>query len=317
MDHVLDALRAIAMLDKLEALKIFCTAAETLKFRETATRLGIAPQLVTRGVAELEKQLGEMLFIRNTRQMTLTPFGQRFWPKAEALLADSESLFAEGKSDHSRDLSGNVRITLPPLFENQDILRRLLRNLEDYPQLTIEWLPTDAHLNIIDDQIDIGIRIGTVPDNRFIVKTIRPVGVNIVAAPDLIVRHGLPVTLQDLRHNYPLSALKNSNSGRLWPWQFADGSSFFPVQPSFVAADIASELSAALAGRTYSQLPDIKVRPYLQRGELVNVLPEFNFQPWQLYLFRPHQPLIPARIRLVFDLLAQILKDLFPQEKIP
>ena len=61
--------------------------------------------------------------------------------------------------------------------------------------LLIEWLPTDAHLNIIDDQIDIEIRIGIVPDNRFIVKILRPVGVNRVAAPDLIVLHGLPGTL--------------------------------------------------------------------------------------------------------------------------
>lgn len=299
------------MLDKLDALRIFCTAAETLKFRETAVRLGIAPQLVTRGIAELEKQLGEMLFLRNTRQMKLTPFGQQFWPKAGMLLAESENLFSEHKSQKLQDMSGSVRITLPPLFENQEILRRLLRQLLDYPHLSIEWLPTDMHLNIIDEQVDIGIRIGTVPDNRFIVKSIRPVGVNIVASPGLIARTGMPESLRELQFNYPLSALKNSNSGRVWPWQFADGSSFFPAQPSFIAADIGSELSAALAGRTFSQLADISVRPFVQRGELVNVLPELNYQPWQLYIFRPHQPLLPARVRLVFDLLNQILKDLF------
>lgn len=302
------------MLDKLESLKIFCTAAETLKFRETASRLGIAPQLVTRAVAELEAQLGEMLFVRNTRQMKLTPFGQQFWPRAETLLADSEALFAEGKNQNFHEISGSVRITLPPLFENHDILRRLLHSLIDYPQLNIEWLPTDAHLNIIDEQIDIGIRIGTVPDNRFIVKTIHPVGVCIVAAPELIARSGIPDSLQDLRHNYPLSALYNSNSGRVWAWQFADGINFFPVRPAFIAADISSELSAALSGRTYSQLADITVRPYLQRGELVNILPEYNFKAWQLYIFRPHQPLLPARVRLVFDLLTRILRDLFHEQ---
>ncbi len=57
------------------------------------------------------------------------------------------------------------------------------------------------------------------------------------------------------------------------------------------------------------------MRPYLQRGELVNVLPELNFKAWQLYIFRPHQPLLPARTRLVFDLLTQILKDLFRESK--
>lgn len=304
------------MMDKLETLKIFCTAAETLKFRETATRLGIAPQIVTRGIAELEHQLGEVLFLRNTRQMKLTAFGQRFWPKAEVLLAQSASLFAAGKSRDAQDFSGSVRITLPPLFENHALLGRLLSQLDNYPQLNIEWYPGDAHLNIIDEQIDIGIRIGTVPDNRFIVKTIRPVGVSIVASAALIARKGLPENQRDLQYNYPLSALTNSNSGRVWPWQFADGSSFFPVQPSFIAADIGSELAAALAGRTFSQLPDITVRPYLHSGELVNVLPELNFQPWQLYIFRPQQPLLPARVRLVFDLLTGILKQLFSERPI-
>ncbi|HBQ2313955.1 LysR family transcriptional regulator [Klebsiella variicola subsp. variicola] len=299
------------MLDKLDALKIFCTAAETLKFRETANRLGLAPQMVTRAIAELEQQLGEVLFLRNTRQMTLTPFGQQLWPKAELLLSESESLFAGGRKQNSQDMTGRVRVTLPPLFENQDIVRHLLRSLEPYPDLTIEWLPADAHLNIIDEQIDIGIRIGAIPDNRFIVKTIRPVGISIVAAPDLVKRLGMPDSLKTLQYEYPLSALSNSNSGRVWPWQFADGNSFFPAKPKFIASDIGSELAAALAGRTCSQLPDITVRPYLQRGELVNIFPELNYSPWQLYILRPHQPLIPMRIRVVFDNLTKILHELF------
>lgn len=302
------------MLDKLDTLKIFCTAAETLRFRETATRLGIAPQQVTRGIAELEQQLGEMLFIRNTRQMKLTTFGLHFWPKAEALLANSDALFAEGKRKNVQEMAGSVHVTLPPLFENQDILHRLLQRLIDYPAINIQWLPCDSHLNIIDEQIDIGIRIGTIPDNRFIVRTIRPVGINIVAAPDLIARKGMPVSLHDLQYHFPLSALNNSNSGRIWPWQFADGSSFFPEQPAFISADIGSELASALAGRTYSQLPDMTVRPYLRRGELVNILPEYNFHPWHLYIFRPHQPLLPSRVRLVFELLTQILSEVFEEQ---
>lgn len=299
------------MLDKLSALKIFCTAAETLKFRETANRLGLAPQRVTRAIAELEQQLGEVLFLRNTRQMTLTPFGQQFWPKAELLLSESEALFDGAKTENSQDMTGRVRITLPPLFENQNIVLQLLRSLEQYPELTIEWLPVDAHLNIIDEQIDIGIRIGSIPDNRFIVKAIRPVGVRIVAAPDLIKRLGIPDSIRTLQYGYPLSALSNSNSGRIWPWQFADGSSFFPTKPSFIARDIGSELAAALAGRTFSQLPDITVQPYLQRGELINLFPEMNYSPYQLYIFRPHQPLVPKRIQVVFDSLKKILHDLF------
>ncbi len=137
------------------------------------------------------------------------------------LMPQSESLFTEHKNHQGQELSGSVRLTLPTLFENQEILQRLLKHLRDYPHLNIEWLPTGTHLNIIDEQIDIGIRIGTVPDNRFIVKCICPVGVNIVASPDLMARTGVPESLRDLQFNYPLSALNNSNSGRVWPWQFS------------------------------------------------------------------------------------------------
>jgi DNA-binding transcriptional LysR family regulator len=91
----------------------FCAAAQTLKFREAATQLGLAPQQVTRGIAELEKQLGEMLFMRNTRQIKLTPFGQQFWPKVVQLLVESEALFAIGKNRNPHDMAGKVRITLP------------------------------------------------------------------------------------------------------------------------------------------------------------------------------------------------------------
>jgi len=82
------------------------------------------------------------------------------------LMPQSESLFTEHKNHQGQELSGSVRLTLPTLFENQEILQRLLKHLRDYPHLNIEWLPTGTHLNIIDEQIDIGIRIGTVPDTR-------------------------------------------------------------------------------------------------------------------------------------------------------
>ncbi|MCS3432167.1 hypothetical protein [Klebsiella sp. BIGb0407] len=81
-------------------------------------------------------------------------------------------------------------------------------------------------------------------------KTIHPVGICIVAAPALIKRLGMPDSLRTLQLEYPLSALSNSNSGRIWLWQFTDGHSFFPEKPLFIAQDIGSELAAALANYT-------------------------------------------------------------------
>lgn len=98
------------MMNKLDALKFFVAAAETMNFREAAVRLAISPSVVTRTIAELENQLGEPLFKRNTRSIVLTSFGELFLPKAMRLLEDSEALFQTARDDN--DMKGVVRITL-------------------------------------------------------------------------------------------------------------------------------------------------------------------------------------------------------------
>lgn len=91
------------MLNKLDALKYFCTAAQTLNFREAANQLAISPPVITRVINELELELGEQLFKRTTRNITLTSFGEEFLLQAEQLLRDSEKLFGLGKKKRDRD----------------------------------------------------------------------------------------------------------------------------------------------------------------------------------------------------------------------
>ncbi len=93
------------MINKLELIKIFCTAAETLHFRDSAQRLAVSPQVVSRGIHELEEALGEVLFQRSTRQVKLSDFGMRFLPQARQLLADSEALFSPSRHREQNSVS--------------------------------------------------------------------------------------------------------------------------------------------------------------------------------------------------------------------
>lgn len=123
------------MLDKVEAVRYFCIAAETLHFREAANRLAISPQVVTRMIADLEQQLGEPLFKRNTRNISLTDFGKVFLADAQVWLKATETLF---QTDFKESMRGTVRITLPRLPNNDVILTELLEALSDQPQLHID-----------------------------------------------------------------------------------------------------------------------------------------------------------------------------------
>lgn len=136
---------------KLESLKVFCIAAETLQFKEAANRLAVSPPVVSRIIAELEDHLGEPLFQRNTRQIRLTDFGRQFLPQARQLVEETDRLFAPAKRRHDREMDGLVRITVPPdLPDGQGMIAELLELLAPYPQLVLDWRKSEVRLNTVE-----------------------------------------------------------------------------------------------------------------------------------------------------------------------
>lgn len=295
------------MLNKLDALKYFCTAAETLNFRAAAEQLAVTPPVISRTVAELEDELGEQLFRRSTRTIKLTSFGEQFYLHAKQLLTDSERLFQLGKKQ-TDDMAGTVRITLPELPNQTAILRDLLTALRPYPELTIDWRVDVSKLNAVEHRIDMGIRIGREPDPNFIIKPITTSGSLLVASPDYLAEFGTPKDLANLAKNFPVSGLFNPHTGRIWDLQ-ADGQSYTPLKVNLITDDHAAELASALAGRTVSQISDLLCAPYLASGELVELFPELPQERWQIYLYRPYLANTPKRVLKVFGILEGILRE--------
>ncbi|MCK6930226.1 LysR family transcriptional regulator [Enterobacter roggenkampii] len=296
-------------MDKLDALKFFIIASETLNFREAAIKLSVSPSVVTRTVAELEKQLGEPLFKRNTRSIFLTSFGELFLPQAKRLLEDSEKLFQTAKVDN--DMKGIVRITLLRFPNHEQILYELLTALRPYPELFIDWRLDMMKLDTIEHRIDIGIRVGREPNPNFIIKNIAQVEHILVASPELIERLGAPTDLEDLRQRYPFSALINPETGKSFEFMSDAVNTFVPRHIEFYTTDPYAEIQAALAGRTVVQSSDFICREYLASGQLVPPLPELRQEKWQFYLYRPYQLITPKRVTVVFSLLEKILRKYF------
>ncbi|MFU2078829.1 LysR family transcriptional regulator [Avibacterium endocarditidis] len=303
------------MLNKLEALRYFCSAAETLHFSETATRLAVSPQVVTRIIAELEALLGEQLFKRNTRRITLTPFGEALLPKAQKLLAESEALFASTTINENA-MTGVVRIALPPLPDRNEILAELFEKLKDYPDLRLDWQVNTQQQNWIEEQIDVGIRVSvnTSPDPNFIIKPICHFHEVIVASPALLAQLGSPKNIEDLIQRFPISNLINVNTGQLWHWGGSESKKLKPKPPHFVSNEAHAEIQAALAGRAVAQVATLLVQPYLDSGRLVQLFPEAPTQTLQLYVYRPHQTVTSTRVKWVFDELAAILRKRYREE---
>ena len=295
-------------MNRLDALKYFVIAAEVLSFKNTAARFSVSPQVITRMIAELEADLGEPLFKRNTRSITLTDFGEAFLPKAVRFLQEEEQLFGASKNAED-ELRGTVRITLPPYPYFDCILYRLLTALEPYPQINIEWRTDFEILKTVDDQIDIGIRISKTPEEHWIAKKIYVMQEPIVASPKLIAQTGLPKDMFELAQKFPVGNIFNPNSGKAWDWIIGD----LPIplnNPSVVTTDLTSLLQAALAGRIFAPITRQDCQCYLDSGELIVVFDNHETEIWSFYLYRPYQTITPKRVLLVYELLEKILADI-------
>jgi DNA-binding transcriptional LysR family regulator len=302
------------MHNRLELVRIFCTAAESTSFREAATRLGISPQTVTRAIQELESQLGEPLFHRNTRHIQITASGERLARQSRQALANFDQLFERQAETARMDIRGRVGITAPRAIGRRYLLTFLQPILDQHPGLQVELRLEDQLTDSVEAQIDIGIRVGAVRDRGYVARPVAGVPLFIVASPALLSKTEPPDGLEALAKS-PLSFLIDRKIGRPWPWLFAQREQFHPENVFFTCDDAEVELEAVLAGVAYGQLPSYLALPYMRDGSLVALLPEYAPPPWTLFVYRPQQAPVPARVRLVYDRLVECFSDpaLFPQ----
>jgi DNA-binding transcriptional LysR family regulator len=288
------------VLNQLELLRIFLTAAECASFREAALRLGASPQTVTRAIKELEEHFGELLFHRSTRQVRITGYGEQLAARSRPLLAEMETLFSTPALAPASQLTGRVRITGPRILGRGCLVPALARLAAQQPGLALDVRLSDVFADVVDEQIDVGVRIGFLRDSRLVARKAGEVAFSLVATPALVARLGAPQRVEDLAAR-PVTALLDPNTGRVWTWYFAGGRQFTPDAHTFVTDDPDAELGAILAGLAFGQVPDYLAAPLLREGRLVALLPELAPPPWDVYVYRPQRGPVPARVRLVFD----------------
>ena len=163
---------------------------------------------------------------------------------------------------------------------------------------------TNQTTNAIDEQIDIGIRIGFMRDSRYVARAVADVPFYIVGTPALIARVGEPESLEALAE-MPVTATMDPNTGKPWPWFLAGGEQWQPRTPLVVTNDTRAELNAVLQGMAFGQVVGFQAIPYLRSGTLVAVLNELQPAPWAVNIYRPQRGPVAARVRVVYDWLVQ------------
>ncbi|MDB5894804.1 MAG: transcriptional regulator, LysR family [Rhodoferax sp.] len=291
----------------LDTLRVFCAAAETDNFRSAAQRLAVSPQVVTRAVRELEEELGEPLFHRSTRGVRITQFGRQLADRARGAIDGVDALFQSGDQRTLSQHAGTVRVAAPGALGRHRIPEALAPMLRAYPGLTLDLRLSEVLADVVQEQIDVGVRLGPMRDSRFVARPVGKLAMRVVATPELVAETGAPQDLTALLQR-PLTALIDRSSGRPWPWLFSRERRITVPSPTFVSDDVHAECAAVLAGLGYGQMVDPLTMPYLRSGRLVSVLEADAPTPWPLYVYRAQRTPVPARVKLVYDELARSLK---------
>ena len=295
------------MSNRLEALRVFFTAADATNFREAAVRLSVSPQVVTRAVRELEEELGEPLFHRSTRGVQLTDFGRQLAQRARIAVGGVDELFHRIDRRALSQHAGTVRVTAPNVYGRRLIPEALAPMLAAHPGLVLDLRLSEEHADVVDEQIDIGVRAGPIRDARFVARTVGRMRLRVVATPALIARTGIPKNLEALP-GFPLTALLDRSVGRPWSWFFSKGRQMPVAAPAFITDDVDAECAAVRAGLGFGQLAGPLAEPLIASGELVEVLEAEAPEPWPIHVYRSQRAPVPARVRLVYDELVRALR---------
>jgi DNA-binding transcriptional LysR family regulator len=280
------------MMDRFESLSVFVTVAEQRGFAAASRALDMSPPAVTRAVAALERHLGVTLFHRSTRAVSLTNEGAVLLDRARRLLADlreAEQTVMGGRSVPR----GQLYVTAPVMFGRLHVLPVINTLLARHTGLNARMLLLDRNVRIVEEGIDVAVRIGALADSTLRVVTIGSVRQTIVASPAYLAEHGIPADPAELASHRCIVG-SGVRAGSTWPLG-ARGNKVAEVVPRLTVNSIDAIVLAAETGLGIANVLSYQSAAHIANGQLVQILADHapSAMPVSL-LYDPGRAAMPA-----------------------
>jgi DNA-binding transcriptional LysR family regulator len=268
-------------MDRLQAMRVFTTVVETGAFSRAAEQLHLSATAASRHIAELEKHLGAQLLQRSTRRIHLTEIGANYYDRCRAILADVDEAEAQAASSETQP-KGTLRISLPHSFGLRYIAPLIPEFSRRYPELHLEFSFSDRHVDLVEEGIDMAIRITGELKTSLVARKLAPVRIFCCASPEYLARHGTPNTPEDLaQHNcITYSYAPNANN---WTFMRNDKSIEVPVKGHLRSNSGELGHLAARDGLGITMLPNFILCEDLRKGTLKILLPDYPIPPINVY----------------------------------
>ena len=291
-------------MNKALEMQIFCETVTTGGFTVAARRLDLSPSAVSKQISRLEDRLGVRLFNRTTRRLSLTEEGRAFFERSQAILADIEEA-ERAITDQQRIPRGTLKINSPVSFGRHQLMPLLSKFMRQHPQVRIELELTDRTVNLLEEGVDVLIRVAELSDSSHIARKLADNHRLICAAPNYLARYGTPQTPDDLLQHNCIRLNQPTSSFNDWEFQLPDGRTHTVHVSGNLAINQSDVIyTAVLSGMGLARLAAFLVGPDIKAGRLIPVLTQFSHNRTSIYAIYPHRRHLSSKVRAFVDFLA-------------
>jgi DNA-binding transcriptional LysR family regulator len=296
----------LASADRIELVQTFVRIVQAGSLSAAAAQMGTTQPTVSRRLQMLERSLGVRLLQRSTHAMKLTEDGERCFERARELLEGWEA-FESDVRGASASASGLLRVVVPHVFGQKQLIAPLALFMKRHPRVTVDWLLNEHTADFVAQGIDCAIRVGEVTDPSLIAVRLAEVPRTLVAAPPLVAGRATPAHPRDLAalpwlsnpHFYGRQiSLRHGRTGETCD---------VPIQPRLSSDNFNALTHAAIEGLGAALISTWMVQEHLESGRLVELLPDWHAAPLPVSVAYPEAPVYPVRLRLFVDLMREAM----------
>jgi DNA-binding transcriptional LysR family regulator len=290
-------------MDRIEAMQTFVTVADLQGFAPAARKLRLSPPAVTRLIAALEERLGTRLLQRTTRKVALTDAGARYLERVRRILADIEEAELAAESERTRP-AGRLIVSAPVGFGRLHVSPVMSDYLKRYPEVSGELRLEDRLVSLVEDGVDLAVRIGHLPDSSLVVRQVGAMRRIVVASPAYLKARGEPKTPEALASH---QIIQFGASALTADWRFAtDGDEIrINIVPRFTSNVADAAIQYAEDGGGLTRVLAYQAADAIKRGRLKIVLQKFELPALPVHIVYPTSRLLSAKVRAFVDLVVE------------